>query len=100
MSRAIYPTVGRVVHYYPTEHEVSVEPLAAIIAHVWSGQHVNLMVIDADGVPHSRTSVYLDQPDCPTKPPRPYCTWMPYQLGQAEKTREAEAATIQKGEGE
>ncbi len=39
---AAFPTVGRVVHYWPPEYEV---PVAAIVVYVWSRDLVNLYVL-------------------------------------------------------
>lgn len=95
MSGDIDPTVGRVVHYVPDVDECQElatspgEVLAAHIATVWSTHCVNLMVIDGNGNPHSRTSVPLRQPSDPVPNADGfYCQWMPYQMGQAAKTEE------------
>lgn len=87
----IKPTPGRVVWYYPPagcESSAFVSagdgvPHAAHIARVWSDTCVNLMVIDANGNPRSRTSVLLVQGDNP-RPASEFCEWMPYQIGQAK----------------
>ncbi len=90
----IKPTNGRVVLYTPPKssdlpHSFG-QTLAALIAHVHSDKMVNLMVIDANGHPHSITSVDLIQ-EGDTKPEwGNYCEWMPYQKGQAAKTEQAE----------
>lgn len=94
----IEPTVGRVVWFYPATNCAEAgfcppspgEPLAAIIAKVWSSDMVNLTVFDANGVAHSRTSVPLNQ-DGHDLYGGYYCTWMPYQRGQAAKTEQLEA---------
>jgi hypothetical protein len=101
----IRPTVGRVVWYYPSGRDKAAggmrvcepppglsdtprnQPLAAIVAYVWSDHLVNLMVIDHEGISHSRTSVALNQDD-QFDQPVPYCAWMPFQKGQAQKTDE------------
>ena len=94
---SIQPTVGRVVWFTPAAGDElkpnGHQPLAAIIAHVWSDTCVNLAVFDANGANHSRTSVYLAQDDTP-RPGAGFCQWMPYQKGQAAKTEQviAEAA--------
>ncbi|MET3514348.1 hypothetical protein ABIC63_002120 [Pseudacidovorax sp. 1753] len=95
----IPPTVGRVVWYYPDPRSgesgfqppFKGAPLAAIIACVHSATMVNLTVFDANGAPHSRTSVELvhDESEL-SNDLRPFCTWMPYQKGQAAKTEAAE----------
>lgn len=102
----ITPTPGRVVWYYPSVHERTCEvtdtvnhlaagdqPLAAHIAYVHSNALVNLMVIDANGFPRCRTSVYLAQnePSEAQVQGGAYCTWMPYQLGQAAKIKTLQA---------
>lgn len=90
----ITPTVGRVVWFYPFENDPGPspggQPLAAIIAHVWSDSCVNLMVLDANGKTYNKTSVLLVQEDSP-RPDVGFCEWMPYQKGQASKTEVLEA---------
>ena len=95
----IKPTVGRVVWFnqctpdvFPGSHEYR----AAIVAYVFSDRLVNLMVIDANGNTHSRTSITLVQ-DGDEVPTWAHCVWMPYQKGQAAKTEalEKEIATKQ-----
>lgn len=83
---SITPTVGRIVWYI----DDSGASLAAIITHVWSDDCVNLAVFSADGVPFGKTSVKLLNPGA-TASDTDCCQWMPYQLGQAAKTEEAEA---------
>lgn len=89
----IKPTVGRMVWYHPTAYEqfpqAGDEPLAAQVARVWSDTCVNLCVLDANGSPHSKTSVLLWQEGQP-KPDAGYCEWMDYQKGQAAKTEALE----------
>lgn len=94
----IPPTVGRVLWFYPSEHTGEAGfvrhsggggPYAAIIAHVWSDSVLNLTVFDANGTPHSRTSVPLIQ-DGDAAPDHAFCGWMPFQKGQAIK-QESEA---------
>jgi hypothetical protein len=90
----IKPTVGRMVHYYPAGTDSMAvngsDPLAAIIACVWTDTCVNLAIFDANGIPHQKTSVLLLQYDNPA-PDGGYAEWMPYQKGQAAKTDELEA---------
>ena len=88
---AIMPSVGRVVHYYPPVdgHDSrpmppNGQPLAAHIAHVWSPELVNLMVIDVNGSPFNLTSVPL-MPGPDLVSPGQAC-WMSYQVGQAART--------------
>lgn len=100
----IKPTVGRVVHYRPGNADIDGamvrngdQPLAAIITCVWSDSCVNLVVFDANGVLHSRTSVLLLQDGNP-RPRGSFCEWMPYQKGQAAKTDELEKELSGKGQ--
>lgn len=94
----IKPTVGRVVWFRPHNSEASLmalngeEPLAAIIAKVWSDTLVNLSVIDANGHHHPRTSVQLRQEGAGWTEGS-YCEWMPYQIGQA-KANESPAVNV------
>lgn len=90
-SPVIHPTIGRVVWFYPatntgesrfTRHADGGGPYAAVIAHVCHESMVNLTVFDANGVPHGRTSVILLQDGVTDEP---FCTWMPFQKGQAAK---------------
>lgn len=89
----IKPTVGRVVWFYPKNHQPNDQPLAAIVAHVWSDTCVNLAIFDANGCPMSDppTSVLLVQEGNEIPTGGHYCAWMPYQTGQAKKTEAAEA---------
>lgn len=90
----INPTIGRVVwfyHYVPSQGHKG--PMAAHVCHVVSDSRINLMVIDEYGNTHGESSVLLLQDDTATAPPlENYCTWMPYQKGQAAKTEALEAA--------
>lgn len=86
----IEPTCGRVVWYRPNEHDAKelgsgAQPLAAHVAYVHGPRMVNLMVIDPNGNPHSRTSVTLLQEGDALMQGASYCEWMPYQVGQAKK---------------
>jgi hypothetical protein len=83
----IKPTVGRFVWFWDsalTAEHPDGEPLAAIIARVFSDTCVNLCVFDSSGVPTSRLSVALYQ-DEGERPGGAHASWMPYQKGQAAK---------------
>lgn len=84
----IKPTVGRVVWYYEQKpKDEGVQPLAALVAHVWSDTCVNLAIFDVDGVPVRQppTSIRLVQEGEEVPATGRYCTWMPFQVGQAKK---------------
>ena len=90
----ITPTVGRIVHFYPSDHDNMMvrhgnNPMAAIVTAVWNERMVNLTVFDANGIVHNITSVHLQQPgDPPVVAGTRHCEWMPYQQGQAAQTNE------------
>jgi len=76
---------SRLAGDYGFTHIDSRKRLAAIATHVFPDALVNLTVFDSNGVPHSRTSVPLVQ-EGEDKPEHGYfCSWMPYQVGQAAK---------------
>jgi hypothetical protein len=83
----IKPTVGRVVWFWPNkpgnEH---VQPQAAMIAHVWGDTCVNLAIFDSNGVPIPKppTSIHLVQEGEQVPEMGYYCSWMPFQVGQAK----------------
>jgi len=85
----IKPTVGRVVQFFHRTGDIEVP---AIITKVWSDSVVNLAIFNEDGSPMQNppTSINLVQ-DGGEVPAGRYCRWMPFQLGQAQKTAEAEA---------
>lgn len=79
----IKPTVGRVVWFYQKGHVAGDQPLAAMVARVWSDTCVNLAIFDANGNPvNPPTSVLLIQDNLVPSGGH-YCTWMPFQVGQA-----------------
>lgn len=89
----IKPTVGRVVLFHPDQnvsgegfaHHPDDQPYAAMVSRVWNDGMVNLVVFDAIGVSHSRTSVRLVQDGEAVPTSGNYCEWMPYQKVQASK---------------
>lgn len=88
----IIPTVGRVVWFYKYNAVSGHEgPLAAHVCKVNSPSNVNLMVIGEQGVPYSETSVPLIQ-EGEVAIGGNYCSWMPYQVGQAKKHAAEDAA--------
>lgn len=78
----IKPTVGRIVWFY-VNHEAK-DPRAAIIAKVHNDGLVNLGVFDEDGGNFPYRNVPLVQENEPVAFGVPFCTWMPYQIGQAK----------------
>jgi hypothetical protein len=87
----IVPTVGRVIWFRPSIHDEGLihhdktQPLAAMICHVWGDRLVNLMVIDGNGGTQGKTSVPLLQEGESLPESGFFCSWMPFQLGQAAK---------------
>ena len=92
----IHPTVGRIVWFYPMAPgefpgSGGPQPLAAIVVSVLSDRLVNLAAFDAAGTLRTRHDVLLVQEGEATPTDHAFCTWMPYQIGQAKKhTDEAE----------
>lgn len=94
----IIPTVGRVVWFWPNAKEPGyvtggLQPLIGLIAHVHNDRLVNLAVFDANGTPLKSpvTSCKLLQEDDLKPDVGSFCSWMPYQKGQAAKTEALEA---------
>lgn len=95
----IEPSVGRVVWYYPHQDDggtVNGQPHAATVAHVLSARLVNLGIVNENGSPYAKQGVQLLQDDdlAPTDGSG-YAAWMPYQVGQAAKAENAQAASLQ-----
>lgn len=91
----ITPTVGRVVLFHPGAGDSiyisGQQPLAAQIACVHDDNCITLGVLDGEGNHHARKHVKLLEDGEVVVATSEYCYWMPYQLGQAAKTAEAEA---------
>lgn len=88
----IKPTVGRVVWFWPGYNlppgfilHNHMQPCEARIAYVWSDQMLNICATDQAGNQHPFTSVPLIQDDQPKPSAGFFCSWMPYQVGQAKK---------------
>lgn len=95
----ILPSIGRKVWFYEALADAGCldqyQPYDATIVYVHSPSIVNLRVTKHSGDTIIRTSVPLRNPagagvDLHGSG-NPYCTWMPYQMGQAAKTEAAEA---------
>lgn len=67
------------------------KPLTAHVAAVNYDGTLNLAVLGADGVWHARSNVPVVQAGDEKPTDRSYVEWMPFQVGQAQKTAEAEA---------
>lgn len=90
MSEQITPTVGRVVWYYPSVDSGKGQPYPAIITHVWGDACVNLSVQNDASYPlpageTNPTSVALATDG--ESPAGRTWAWMPYQTGQAAKSK-------------
>lgn len=104
----IMPTVGRIVHFrngpgcltrIPTAKDC--DHLAAIVTGVTDeGRHINVAVFDVLGTHHRLQYIPLIQDGEVPADTMYYCTWMPYQKGQAVKTEEAERALAAKDVGD
>lgn len=95
MSVHISPTVGRMLWFWPNPRDprskdAGTQPLAAQVAHVNEDGTVNLGVLTATGNWTEARRVLLVQGDEPVPVYLNYATWMPYQIGQAAKTEQAE----------
>lgn len=97
-TKVIEPTIGRKVWYVPALADGDIrtndetQPLDATIVYVWGTRLVNLQVVDHTGATHVRTSVTLAQPGDDVQKGGRYAQWMPYQVGQAEKSAAKTAA--------
>lgn len=100
----IIPTIGRRVHYWPSQGDIDGhfgvtrmtifspdQPCDAGVVFVHSTRCVNLLVTDHGGIVHRRPTVRMVQHgDDPAVEHEAVCTWMPYQLEQALKERPVE----------
>jgi hypothetical protein len=93
----IKPTVGRVVWFYSgTAHPMAEQqPMAAIIVKVLDDHCINITRFNEVGDAKGYISVPLIQENENAPAIGFYCTWMPYQLGQAAKTEQAECKAVQ-----
>lgn len=88
----IEPTPGRIVWFWPEGESPNQKPQAAIVVGVQGTRLVNLMAFSYWGEPATHLDVPVIQEGDP-KPRQRYATWMPYQLGQAKKHAEQNAAS-------
>lgn len=83
MTVHIYPTVGRMLHYYPEAGNTVTGPLAAIITEVHDEKTVGVHVLGPRGNRHfnSPARVRLRQPeDDQPSGNHPHCEWIPFQI--------------------
>lgn len=83
----IKPTVGRVVWLYGARGanlDLS-QPFKADVAFVHNDRLINVGYLDHLGQSRPLTSVVLLQDDDAKPEGKPFCVWMPYQVGQAKK---------------
>lgn len=87
----ITPTVGRIVHYWPSAYDRAgrnpmscnnIDPLAAIVTFVHGDNMVNLSVFDSNGKQFGIASISLKQPGMPYPTQGGYCEWMACQISQ------------------
>ncbi len=89
----IKPTIGRQVWYYAgsvpdiSSQALSDQPFAATVVHVNEDETINVLVLDHIGKSHFVSGCPLVQnlTSCDINAVCAYCTWMPYQVAQAEK---------------
>lgn len=80
-------TVGRVLLLWGARgvnYDLN-QPFRADICYVWSDRLVNVSYNDHQGQAMAESSVVLLQDDDAKPHGIPFCTWMPYQIGQARK---------------
>lgn len=85
----IQPTVGRVVWFWPDgeREDIAWQPYRADICFVHDERKINISGNDHNGHPFEVQEVQLVQEE-DIKPSSCYCTWMPYQVGQAKRHAE------------
>ena len=98
----IKPTVGRVLWYWPSTHDIeagmfaypgSDQPFTAQVVFVHSDRMINLLITDHGGGAHEKRSVTLLQAGDSVRDHAGYAEWMPYQQGQASKDAAGEKPT-------
>jgi len=109
----ISPTVGRIVLFHMTDEQLKYlrlggdkrgsisrdprQPMAATVVYVHGDRCVNLSVTDHNGERFSFTSVSLLQDEELPGGNGMWAEWMPFQKGQAAKTRELNPNELAKG---
>lgn len=95
----IPPTVGRVVHYFPYQHPLKKDPLAATISAVNPDGTINLGFLTPYGDPRTAQNVVLLQ-DREQQHNGDYyveeaARWMGYQIGQARSDTSGRVAELE-----
>ena len=91
MASFITPTIGRKVWLFATAAacaQDSAQAFDATIIYVHPDGKINVYYVNHWGTAGSFDNVELRDPsasDCHGKESVAYCTWMPYQVGQAKK---------------
>jgi hypothetical protein len=90
MNKSITPTVARSLHFVLVNTWAGFagnpgDNFAAILAHVNNERSINVAVSDAAGRWHAFENVPLVQ-DGESEPAGNFCRWMPFQVGQAQKS--------------
>jgi len=108
MANSMTPTIGRKVWLWLNPAEIpggalldAKQAFDATVIFVHPGGTINVSFITHDGRPGSSYAIELRQPESnDTHSPellKPYCTWMPYQVTQAQKAfNEAKQAEADK----
>ena|SRR3990172_380399 len=95
MSKFIVPTIGRKVWFWSCLPVIdSAQPEDATICYVHNDCTVNLRVTDhnGDSRPEHYVHLILSNAEKQSLAQGAYATWMPYQIGQAEKYAEEKTA--------
>jgi hypothetical protein len=92
----IKPTVGRVVHFHENLNQVlsdHYQPMAALVCYVHDDRLINIAAFSHTGQHWPLAKVPLIQEGDPTPPlGTEYCSWMPFQIGQAQKTEQLQSS--------
>ena len=101
----IKPTIGRKVWFHPGPGDSLYDPADAVtylgqpfdatVVYVWNDRLVNLTVASHNGDTYGRSSVILVQPGEAPPTGKSWCEWMPYQVGQSQAVKQAQAEVPQ-----
>lgn len=105
----IEPTVSRMVWFYPAAFDSlnkgrEGQPLSGQIAHINRDGTLNLLVLSPIATTDARLNVPLleggDHVKMAQEEGIAYCTWMPYQLGQAARAEQLERRSLDFRDGQ